>query len=82
MSLRTCSVLVVAWLFSLVAVAAIAQSRGVSPLSEPVVLSGGDIGFRVEGRQGNTPVGKLIIRFDGRWVEPRSVPQPITLASR
>lgn len=82
MSRRICSVLVVAWLFSLVAVAAIAQSVAVVPLQEPVVLSGADIAFRVEGRQGTTPVGKLIIRFDGRWVEPKSAPDLTRLASR
>lgn len=82
MSLRTCSVLVVAWLFSLVAAVAIAQSRGVTPLPDPVMVSGADIAFRVEGRQGNTPVGRLVIRFNGRWVEPTSVPQPTMLAAR
>ena len=51
-----------AWLLSLVAVAAVAQSRGVTPLSEPITLTGADLAFRIEGMQGKTPVGKLIVR--------------------
>lgn len=35
----------------------------------PTVLSGADIGFRVEGRKGNTPVGTLVVRANGQWVE-------------
>jgi hypothetical protein len=35
----------------------------------PVVLAGSDIGFRVESRRGNTPIGKLVVRVDGQWVE-------------
>jgi hypothetical protein len=38
----------------------------------PVVLSGGDIGFRVDGYAGpdRRPAGRLVVRVDGRWVEP------------
>jgi hypothetical protein len=45
-----------------------AQGRG---LIEPgiTVLSGSDLGFRVEGRRGATPTGTLVVRVDGKWVE-------------
>jgi hypothetical protein len=36
----------------------------------PTVLSGSDVGFRIEGRKGSAPVGTLVIRVDGKWVEP------------
>jgi hypothetical protein len=37
----------------------------------PTVISGNDIGFRIEGLRGSTtPVGKLVIRINGQWVEP------------
>jgi len=36
---------------------------------EPVVLSGGDIGFRMAARKGSTPVGQLVVRIDGEWRE-------------
>ena len=33
------------------------------------VMSGADIGFRVDGRKGDTPVGTLVVRVNGQWVE-------------
>jgi hypothetical protein len=33
----------------------------------PVVLSGADIGFRMNGRKGDTPVGHLVVRINGEW---------------
>lgn len=40
-----------------------------TPVDPPIVLSGSDVGFRIEGRRGSVAVGKLIVRIDGRWVE-------------
>lgn len=40
-----------------------------APQQAPVVISGSDIGFQVESQRGGTPVGKLVVRVDGRWVE-------------
>lgn len=39
--------------------------------SRPIVISGSDIGFQLEGREGDTPVGRLVIRVNGNWVEPQ-----------
>jgi hypothetical protein len=36
---------------------------------QPVTLSGNDIGFRIEGRRGDTVVGRLMVRVDGEWVD-------------
>lgn len=36
---------------------------------DPVVLSGADIGFRMTGRKGDTPVGQLVVRVSGEWKE-------------
>ena len=82
MSRRKWAVIVAVWLLSLVAAVAVAQSKAVTPLAEPRTLTGTDIAFRVEGMQGNTPVGRLIVRFNGKWVEPKSAPEPAALASR
>jgi hypothetical protein len=82
MSRRTWSIIVGVWLLSLVAVAVVAQSPNVTPLPVPITLTGADIAFRVEGTQGNTPVGKLIVRYNGRWVIPKSAQEPIKLAAR
>jgi len=33
----------------------------------PMVLAGPDVGFRVTGRQGDRPVGQLVVRVNGEW---------------
>jgi hypothetical protein len=45
-----------------------AQVRGTVPVA-PVVLSGADLGFRVEGRRENSVVGRFVVRVNGHWVE-------------
>jgi hypothetical protein len=40
-----------------------------APSVPPGVVSGADIGFRVERAEGNTAVGRLMIRVNGKWVE-------------
>jgi len=49
----------------------IARPQGV----EPKVLSGSDVGFRVDSRDRNgVPVGALMVKVDGEWVEARFSP--------
>lgn len=44
------------------------QTANVQPV--PLrVMSGDDFGFRVQGRTGDTPVGTLVVRVNGEWVE-------------
>lgn len=45
-----------------------AQSFGMQPVT-PTIVSGTDIGFRVEGRRGTAAVGRLVVRIDGQWVD-------------
>ena len=33
------------------------------------VIAGTDLGFRIERYKGSTPVGRLVARIDGKWVE-------------
>ena len=47
----------------------IVVAAGVEPVANPVVVSGNDVGFRIEGQQGHTPVGKIVVRIKGQWVE-------------
>jgi hypothetical protein len=75
--------LALAWMLSLVAVAAIASAltsaqAGPPPaLGLPVpeitegttIVSGSDIGFRIERTRDGVPIGTLVVRIDGRWVE-------------
>jgi hypothetical protein len=49
----------------------VGRAAGQAPLRplSPTVLSGDDIGFRVEAEQGGVAVGRLVVRIDGKWVE-------------
>jgi hypothetical protein len=40
----------------------------VTPVT-PRVFSGAEIGFRMEGKRGDTPTGTLVIRQNNEWVE-------------
>jgi hypothetical protein len=67
MSLRTrAGIVVMVWVASLVAVGVWAQAP-----SQPdaKVLSGPDIGFRIERQERGTPIGKLVVRVNGQWVD-------------
>ena len=33
-----------------------------------VIISGADLGFRVEGRKGSNVMGTLMVRINGKWV--------------
>jgi len=63
------------WLASLVIVAAASVALAQTRLPESRILSGSDVGFRVEGtdRTGK-PVGKWVLRLNGQWVEVGSMP--------
>lgn len=46
-----------------------------TPLPTPRVMSGADVGFRIEGTNGSgTPVGTWVIRVNGEWLETAVVP--------
>ena len=77
MSLRNWIGVSLIWVASLVATGVWAhaqapQSLPLVPLPMPIIVSGTDIGFRVEGRRGDTPVGRFVIRSSasGQWAEP------------
>ena len=64
---------VLLWLVSLVATAVVTASITIAQTrpTEPRILSGTDLGFRIDGtdiRTGN-PTGTLVVRIDGKWVE-------------
>jgi hypothetical protein len=85
MSIRTRIVVAVLWIASLLGVARLVnaqQSWLLVPLAQPVILSGSDVGFRLEGQVGNRPAGRLVIRVNGEWVVPTTPEGPARLASR
>jgi hypothetical protein len=64
-------VLVVIWLASLAGVGVWAQAQSQQQQQqEQRVISGSDLGFRVERiERDGTPIGKLVVRANGKWVE-------------
>jgi hypothetical protein len=40
------------------------------PSTVPTVVSGSDIGFRLDPGH-STPTGRLVVRLNGQWVEPK-----------
>ena len=67
MSVRGRVVLVVIWLASVAGVGVWAQAQ--SQQQEQKVISGSDLGFRVERQDRGGPVGRLVVRINGQWVE-------------
>jgi hypothetical protein len=61
--------LVVVFVLSLVGLAAWASAQNRGLPGQEQILSGADIGFRVEGRRGDAVLGRLMVRVDGKWVE-------------
>ena len=45
-----------------------AQVVAVKPVP-PKVMTGADVGFRVEGIRGDTPIGVIVVKVNGEWVE-------------
>jgi hypothetical protein len=85
MPIRARFVVAVLWIASLLGVAALVNAQQpwmMVPLAQPVVLSGSDVGFRLEGQVGNRPAGRLVIRVAGEWVVPTTPEGPARLASR
>jgi hypothetical protein len=74
--------LAILWALSLVVVSVISSSAqvqrgrpGFNSLTEvPTIVSGNDVGFRIERTQDGIPVGKVVIRVNGTWID--TVPTP------
>jgi hypothetical protein len=75
------------WVFVVVVVFAAAwtyaQSLQTVPVA-PTVISGADFGFRVEGNRGGTPVGTLVVKMNGQWLEAEigAIGRPKRITSR
>lgn len=69
------SLLAAGWVGSALASAqARPQPQERLPITEmPRIVSGNDLGFRIEGTRDGFPIGRLVIRLDGRWVETGAV---------
>ncbi len=70
------------FLVSLLSAAAWGRAQAVD--TQPaghVVLSGSDVGFRIEGVRGGKPVGRLVVRQNGEWIDVESpvVVRPLSI---
>jgi hypothetical protein len=74
------------WALSLIIVASFAQAQKkpqpVPPA--PIILSGADIGFRVQGDRGDHVIGTLVVRMNGEWIaaEPAGGVKPLSSLSK
>ena len=50
--------------------------------TDPMVLSGSDIGFRVEGHKGEAVVGRFVVRVNGKWRDVDAPFAPRVLTGR
>jgi hypothetical protein len=58
------------WVASLVLVSIAALTLAQTRFPEPRILSGDDIGFRVEGMDlSGKPTGHVMVRVNGEWIE-------------
>jgi len=65
--------LAILWAVSLMLVGSLSSLAQVRLLTEgPTIVSGSDVGFRIDRTQNGIPIGTLVIRVDGRWVEAGS----------
>ncbi len=78
--------LIAFWMFSLVVVAVLTAVavRAQVDKTPPRIMSGNDLGFRVEGidRRTGKPTGVLVIRVDGQWVEIGAGSSPLPVSAR
>ena len=72
--------LAILWALSLVTTAVLTSAQTAAPLGlpdgliteAPTIVSGPDLGFRIDRTQNGIALGNLVVRIDGRWVDTGS----------
>ena len=73
MSIRRLLFVAGLWILSMGLVAYAASQRAAQPKGLPeLILTGENLGFRLEGHQGEARTGTFVVKIDGKWVEARS----------
>jgi hypothetical protein len=81
--------LAIVWAISLMVTAALTAAQTAAPIGvpdgmiteAPTILSGPELGFRLERTENDIAIGRLVVRVDGRWIETGS-PASIVPARR
>jgi hypothetical protein len=70
MTKRLIVVLSLLWIVSLIGIAAVAAQVATQPVP-PKVLSGSDVGFRVESidHKSGAVIGHVVVNVNGKWVD-------------
>ena len=69
------------WAVSLVVVAAAASAlTWAQTTSDARVITGNDLGFRVDSERGGIPTGRFVVRINGQWVEVKEAIGPSKLS--
>ena len=62
--------LALAWVVSVILVAGAATMlSSAQTTGDKKVVSGSDLGFRIDSERGGVPTGRFVIRVNGNWVE-------------
>lgn len=62
--------LALAWLLSLVVVSAASRLMlAQTAATDKKIISGSDLGFRIDSDRGGIPTGRFVVRVNGTWVE-------------
>jgi len=68
------------WIVSLLIVSSLASAQG---RRDPApVISGADLGFRPEGRQGKARSGTFVVRINGEWVDAVAATKTVPATTR
>jgi hypothetical protein len=61
--------LALAWVLSLVVVAAASRLMLAQTTGDKRIVTGSDLGFRIDSDRGGVPTGRFVVRVNGTWVE-------------
>jgi hypothetical protein len=83
-SLLTINLAIAGWTYAQQTLPPPPTQQRINPMDlvAPIIISGSDLGFRVESRGNNVSVGKLVVRINGIWVDAQVGPSGVISATR
>ena len=84
--MRQRTLIAILWAVSLVLVAQWSSRAQTDAASQGVVVTGPDLGFRVDGTlkgvSDRKVIGALVVRVNGKWIEATAAMQPQLIPAR